>query len=83
MKSAGIAIIAILFLCVMIRCWVGSYHHDEFGETHFFIKHRPIWKWSFYSPIGMSDATLDNLSIKEREEQQLFEEFVSSRGLSK
>jgi hypothetical protein len=67
----------------MIGCWVGPYHHDEFATTYLFMKHRPIWKWSCYSPIGRSDAIVDDLRIKQREEQQLFEESVSSRGLSK
>jgi len=36
-----------LILCYSLiggRFGLGVYVHDEFGDTHLFIKHRPIWK---------------------------------------
>lgn len=72
-----------IVLVILARLWLGVYHHDEFAETHLFLKHRPTWKWTFYSPIGMSDKTVDDLSKEQKEEQLLFEEFISSKGMSK
>lgn len=59
-----------------IRVFCGVYVHDEFAERHFFIKHRPTWKWLFYSPIGMSDKKLGELSEEEQIEQKYFNEFI-------
>jgi hypothetical protein len=83
MKKKIIIIISLLPISLVTRLWTGVYHHDEFAETHFFIKHRPIWKWTFYSPIGMSDYQLNDLTEEQRTEQLLFEEFISSKGISK
>ncbi|MCX2738913.1 hypothetical protein [Pontibacter anaerobius] len=82
MKKAVLAIVAILIILV-VRLWFGIYLHDEFGETHLFLKHRPTWKWEFYSPLGMSDLRIEDLPKEKRNEQLLFEEFVSSRGMSR
>ena len=69
---------------ISIRLKFGVYCHDEFvWEKHLFIKHRLTWKWKFYSPIGMSDMTLDDLTDEQREEQILFYEFVRDKGLSR
>ncbi|MBB6612074.1 hypothetical protein H7F15_13575 [Pontibacter sp. Tf4] len=76
-------IIITLVLGILIRLWFGIYHHDEYAETHLFFKHRPILKWTFYSPIGMSNLELDDLNEEERREELLFEEFVTSKGMSK
>ncbi|MER2997076.1 hypothetical protein [Pontibacter populi] len=76
-------IIIVIVLGVLIRLWFGIYHHDEYAETHLFFKYRPTWKWTFYSPIGMSSLELEDLNEEERMEQILFEEFVSSKGMSK
>ena len=73
----------IVSISLMVRLFCGVYHHDEFFETHFFIKHRPVWKWSFRSPLGMSDMTMEDLSKQQQIEQQYFNEFVSERGLSR
>jgi hypothetical protein len=83
MKKLIPAITSISIIGLMIRLWTGVYPHDEFAETHFFIKHRPTCKWTFYSPIGMSDNQLNNLTEERRVEQLLFEEFISSKGMSK
>lgn len=66
-----------------IRFFCGVYTHDEFCDDYFFIKHRPVWKWSFYSPIGMSDTKMEELSKEEQIEQKYFNEFVTEQGLNK
>lgn len=66
-----------LFLTVRLFC--GVFEHDEFNEDIYFIKHRPIWKWRFYSTIGMSDLDTSNLSSEQKREQKLFDEFVAKR----
>lgn len=67
---------------ILIRLFCGVYVHDEFAEKHFFLKHRPIWQWQFYSPIGMSDIKMNDLSLEKQIEQKYFNEFVIERGLS-
>jgi hypothetical protein len=66
-----------------IRLFCGVYNHDEFPESYFFIKHRPTWKWEFYSPIRMSDTKFEELSKEEQTEQKYFNEFVRDQGLSR
>ncbi|MHC0442965.1 hypothetical protein [Flavobacterium sp. 3-210] len=78
--SIGIFILAIV---ATIRCFCGIYQHDEFPEKNFFIKHRPTWKWAFYSPIGMSDKKIEELSEEEKREQKYFNEFVLDQGLTR
>jgi hypothetical protein len=78
--SIGIFIFAIV---LTIRLFCGVYIHDEFLERHFFIKHRPSWKWTFYSPLGMSDKKIEQLSEENQAEQKYFNEFVRDQGLSR
>lgn len=77
--SIGIFIFAIVFT---VRLFCGIYIHDEFGERHFFIKHRPTWKWKLYSPLGMSDNKIEELSEENQIEQKYFNEYIKDRGLS-
>ncbi len=83
MKRRIFYVLTILLLGAFIRLWLGVYTHDEFGGAHLFIKHRPIWKWSFYSPIGMSDLSEEDLTPEKREEQRWFHEFATARGMSR
>ncbi|KAF2515188.1 hypothetical protein [Flavobacterium foetidum] len=83
MKKKVLIVVFILSVGITTRLFVGVYEHDEFAETDFFIKHRPTWKWRFYSPIGMSDLRMEDLSKEEQTEQQYFNEFVRDRGLSR
>tara|TARA_R110002051_G_scaffold225543_1_gene288471 strand:+ start:309 stop:551 length:243 start_codon:yes stop_codon:yes gene_type:complete len=76
-------VVILIILVVLGRFFIGVFSHDEFGETHVFVKHKPIWKWNFYSPLGMSDVKLKDLSKEKQKEQILFNEFISNRGLSK
>ncbi|KQW98649.1 hypothetical protein [Flavobacterium sp. Root420] len=78
--SIGIFIFAII---LTIRLFCGIYIHDEFAEKHFFIKYRPCWKWTFYSPLGMSDNKIEELSEENQIEQKYFNEFVRNQGLSR
>ncbi|WP_431244306.1 hypothetical protein ACQ9BO_08140 [Flavobacterium sp. P21] len=83
MKSKASIGIFILTIVAIIRCFCGVYQHDEFAETNLFIKRRPTWKWRFYSPIGMSDKKIEELSEEEKREQKYFNEFVLDQGLSR
>jgi len=79
-----ISVLSLIFGIVLtIRLFCGVYEHDEFAETNFFIKHRPTWKWRFYSPIGMSDMKIEELSKERQIEQQYFNEFITDQGLSR
>lgn len=75
--------ITIVLLGVLIRLYCGIYVHDEFGDESLFIKYRPTWKWRFYSPIGMSDMKLKDLTPEKQMEQKYFDEFVHNQGLSR
>jgi len=79
--SVLILISGIGFLTIRLFC--GVYEHDEFAETNVFIKHRPTWKWRFYSPIGMSDMKMEELLKEKQIEQQYFNEFITDQGLSR
>lgn len=83
MKKSLIVVFLILMFSTIIRFFCGIYIHDEFVEEHLFIKHRPTWKWKFYSPIGMSDTKFEELNIEKQIEQRYFDEFVSNQDLSK
>jgi hypothetical protein len=85
MKARTIGTLSFIVIVsgIIVRLFAGKYIHDEFGETHLFIKHRPIWKWSFHSPIGRSDLSLKDLSYEDQKEQLLFDEFIRERGLSR
>ena len=80
-KKISIAVF-IFALILSIRLFCGVYVHDEFAENHFFIKYRPVWKWEFYSPVGMSDRKSEELSREEKIEQKYFNEFIRDQGLS-
>ncbi|WP_281235034.1 hypothetical protein [Flavobacterium gelatinilyticum] len=82
MKRKILILILIFVTGLTIRLFCGVYHHDEFAEKYFFVKYRPTWKWSFYSPIGMSDTKMEELSKEEQIEQKYFNEFIKGQGLS-
>lgn len=78
-KKHKIAFTIVLTLCVIIRLFCGVFEHDEFGDDVYFIKHKPTWKWRFYSPQAMSDLELNQLTPAQQKEQLLFDEFVGNR----
>ncbi|OXA77100.1 hypothetical protein SAMN05444397_104269 [Flavobacterium aquidurense] len=83
MKKVISTVIFIFAIVLVIRLFCGVYVHDEFTEKHFFIKHRPTLKWTFYSPTRMSDTKFKELSKEEQTEQKYFNEFVRDQGLSR
>lgn len=82
MKKKVLVLIFTFATVLIIRLFVGVYDHDEFAESHLFFKHRPTWKWKFYSPQGMSDIKLEELLKEKQIEQKYFNEFVRDQGLS-
>jgi len=66
----------IILLGLLLKFWIGISEDDEFKEYNIFIKHRPMWKTFFYSPKGMSDMTLKEMTDQQRYEQKLYDEFV-------
>jgi hypothetical protein len=83
MKRKTSIVVFTFTVFLSIRLFCGVYVHDEFAEKNFFIKHRPIWKWEFYSPLGMSDRKFEELSREKQIEQKYFYEFIKDQGLSK
>jgi hypothetical protein len=79
MKKIKIIILLSLFLILIIRFFCGVFENDEFGDDVFFIKHKPTWKWKFYSPRGMGDVKMNQMSIEQQYEQKMFNEFVDKR----
>jgi hypothetical protein len=83
MRKGIVLSLVIIITLFIIRLFCGIYTHDEFSDNIFFIKHRPTWKWRFYSPIGMSDTRIEELTNAEKIEQIYFKEFVTDQGLSR
>lgn len=73
-KKITLFIVSTFFL----RLWIGVYSDAEFGENWLFVKHKPTLKWRFYSPLGMSDKTLKNLTTKQQKEEILYQEFIEN-----
>ncbi len=78
-----VKLFGLILIFIIIRLNVGLYLHDEFLEKDLFIKHRLSWKWKFYSPIGMSDQKLQDLTPEKQYEQLMFNEFVKNKGLNR
>lgn len=76
MKKKIFGGILVVVLFTLFRLFFGVYVDDEFGDESLFIKHRPIWKWRFYSPIGMSDLKMEDLTKENQMEEQYYEEFI-------
>jgi|GEM_PF-790457 len=78
LKYSSVIIISL----ILIRLFTGIYEHDEFNEKYFFIKSYPTWKWYFYSPRGMSDLKLENMSREQKEEQLMYDKVIPARVFS-
>ena len=78
MKLKFIILVTTIFIFI-VRFFCGVYVHDEFAETNFFIKHRPTWKWKFYSPQGMSDTKFEELTQEQQIEQKYWNDFIAGR----
>ncbi|ROH97652.1 hypothetical protein [Chryseobacterium daecheongense] len=81
-KKTGAYIILLLVLLFVGRFFSGVYEDDEFSEKYFFIKSSPTWKWHFYSPRGMSDQKLEEMSPDQQKEQIMFEKYIPNRLFS-
>jgi hypothetical protein len=68
--------ISIIIFSVLVRLFFGVYVDDEFGDKSIFMKHRPTWKWKFYSPIGMSDLRMEDLTKEKQVEEKFYDEFI-------
>ena len=71
------ALIRIL-IGITLFSFVGIKYDTEFYEPEFFIKHKPNFKIEYYSPIGDSDLTLDDLSGERKEQEIAYREFVGN-----
>ena len=76
MKKIIFSILFLAIIGVLVRLFFGVYTHDEFCYDSVFIKHRPTWHWYFYSPIGLSDMKMEDLSDEHKTEQKYWNEFV-------
>jgi len=83
MKKKVVILISAFAAVLIVRLFLGVYEHDEFAESYLFVKHRPTWKWKFYSPQGMSDTKLEELTEEKQIEQKYFNEFITDQGLSR
>jgi len=61
--------------------FVGLFRDDEFYELDLFTKHRPTFKMNFYSPIGMQDLKVEDLTPDRQLEEIAFQEFVIKQHL--
>ena len=61
--------------------FVGLFRDNEFCELDIFTKHRPTFKINFYSPTGMSDLTVNDLTADKQVEEIAYEEFVDKRNI--
>lgn len=73
-------LIGILSLILTIL-FIGIFADDEFYELGIFTKHKPTSKLYFYSPTGMSDLTLLDLSKSNQKEELAFDEFIIKTGV--
>ncbi len=70
------SVIILIFVEVIFRLFIGMYTNPEFLGNHLFIKHSPTWHWHFYSPIGLSDLKMEDLTYEKKIEQKYWDEFV-------
>lgn len=73
---------SVIIVLIILKLFGGIYEDDEFEEKYFFIKNKPSFKTYFYSPRGMSDMTIEQMSENQKNEQMLYDEFVYNRLLS-
>ena len=57
------------FFVILTWLFVGLFRDDEFYEPDLFTKYRPTLKVNFYSPIGMQDLKVDDLSSDKKAEE--------------
>jgi len=74
-------IIATILLFFLTWLFVGIYQDDEFYESNLFIKYKPTFKVFFYSPTGMSDLQLQDLTTEKKSEEIEFQKFIINQHL--
>ena len=74
--------IAISLPALVLIAWLflGVYKDREFGNHRLFIKHSPTLKFSFYSPLGDSNYTLNDLDPERSQEEVLYRKYVEEGG---
>ena len=76
MKKRSVIILSFLTMTLIVRLFCGVYIHEEYADDVFFIKQKPTFKWRFYSPIGMTDLKMQDLTPKQQKEQKAFDIYV-------
>ncbi len=61
--------------------FVGQYYDPQDGDRTIFIKHRPIIKQYFYSPVAYHKLHPTQLTSTEEMEEKAFHEFITDRHL--
>ena len=75
-RKISFSVLIFIIVGIFIRLFFGIYTNPEFHGNHIFIKHRPNWHWYFYSPVGLSDMTMEDLTDEQKIEQKYWDEFV-------
>jgi hypothetical protein len=86
-KERNRIVLGILLAVAALTVWlfVGIYRDREWSDLHVFLKHRPSFKVSFYSPLGEADPSSipgqeGYMSPREEIEEQAYTEFVEKHG---
>ena len=68
----------ILAFLSLFTCWlfVGLVKDPEFAEYHLQMKAAPTFKVYFYSPRGMSDAKIEDLSPAEQQAEMDYQIYI-------
>ncbi len=71
-------ILAIIYIVIgfILISFIGIKYHPEYEERFVIVKYKPSLHFVFYSPIGDSDLTLEELSPVLKKEELLYREFV-------
>ena len=67
---------AYLGMVTLIWLWIGIVKDPEFSENGLFVKHAPTFKVIFYTPLGMSDKTIEDLPNEEKQEELDYQKYV-------
>jgi hypothetical protein len=56
--------------------WVGIVKDPEFAEYGLRVKRHPSFKVYFYTPLGMSDKTIDDLPTELQAEEHAYRRYI-------
>lgn len=68
----------LILLGSFLLLFVGVKEHPELKEYFVFLKYKPSFKATFYSPIGESDKQLEDLSVAEQKEELIYQEYAQT-----